>query len=156
MSYKCKVYKDSGGDRQRVLSGGLIDVLSGGKFGRICDAGITVGAEVAHPTHSIAVAIQLKDANGSDLDERGAVRAYLSNDANGDTLITTAPDGHVAAGTDGLCVHLVTDKAFWLTSEPDGDIDLALINTGGALTCYLILVLPSGMLKASGAITFSA
>lgn len=116
------------------------------------DATITVGAE---GTNAIDVTIQLKDANGDDLAVRGAVRAYLSNDANGDSIITTAPSGHVAIKTDGVCAHLITDKVFELISESDGDIDLT-ITEAGALTCYLILILPNGKLKASGAITFAA
>jgi hypothetical protein len=101
------------------------------------------------------VTIQLKDANAADIAVRGAVRAYLSNDANGDSIITTAPNGHVVIKADGVCAHLITDKVFELISESDGDIDLT-ITESGALTCYLILILPNGKLKASGAITFAA
>jgi hypothetical protein len=62
---------------------------------------ITVGVEGADV---INVAIQLKDANGADLGTRGALRAYLSDDANGDSLIATAPTGGVVIGTDGLAI----------------------------------------------------
>jgi hypothetical protein len=153
MSYKAKIYKDTGGDRQRVLSGGVLDVQSGGKIGRVCDVGFTIGAEAANV---INVALQLKDANGDDLNERANVAAYLSADANGDAIAATAPDGGVAVGTDGLAIPVVASKAFLLTSESDGDVDLNLTHAAGALTLYLIVVLPTGVLKASGAITFAA
>ncbi|MCB1463254.1 MAG: hypothetical protein KDJ90_12705 [Nitratireductor sp.] len=114
-------------------------------------AEITVGAEAGN---AINVAIQLKDSAGDDLAVRGSLMAYLSDDANGDSIAGTAPDGNVAVGTDGLLIPIVADKAFWLTSEADGDIDLN-VGESGADTWYLILVLPDGTLVASDAITFA-
>jgi len=61
----------------------------------------TVGIEGGD---AINVAIQLKDLPGADLAVRGALYAYLSNDANGDSLATVAPSGGVAIGTDGLLI----------------------------------------------------
>lgn len=114
-------------------------------------ASIIVAAEAANV---INVAIQLKDGNGQDRTERTAVMAYLSDDANGDSVAGTAPDT-VAIGTDGLMMELVADKVFLLVSEADGDIDIN-IGEDGADTWYLILILPNGDLIASGAITFAA
>lgn len=117
------------------------------------NAAIVVGTESADV---INVTIQLKQAkSGNDLAERGAVFAYLSDDANGDSIAATAPDGNVAVGTDGLLIPVVADKAFRLVSEADGDIDLD-IGESGAATWYLILVMPDGRLIASDAITFAA
>lgn len=114
-------------------------------------ATIAVGAEI---TNAIAVTIQLKDKkNGSDITARASVLAYFSNDANGDSVATTAPTS-VAIGTDGLAIPLVAGKCFLLTSEADGDIDLA-IGEAGAATWYLVLVMPHGELVVSGAITFT-
>jgi hypothetical protein len=115
-------------------------------------ASIIVGDEAAD---TINVAIQLKDANGADLAVRGRVFAYLSDDANGDSIAAAAPSGHAAIGTDGLLIPQVMDKAFDLISEADGDIDVNIVEAGAA-TWYLILVLPNGKLMASGAITFAA
>jgi len=112
---------------------------------------ITVGDEA---TNVINVAIQLKDKAGNDLAVRASLLAYLSDDANGDSIAATAPDGGVAIGTDGLAIELIADKVFLLTSESDGDIDLD-IEESGADTFYLILVMPDGTLQASGAITFT-
>jgi hypothetical protein len=111
---------------------------------------ITVGAEAGN---IINVAVSLRDARYQALAVRGSVHAYLSNDATGDSLITTAPSSGVAIGTNGLAIALVAGKCFLLTSESDGSIDLNL-SEAGALTCYLILVMPDGTLKASGVITF--
>lgn len=118
------------------------------------EASISVGVEGALASNKIRVLIQLADANWQDLRVRGHIHAYLSNDANGDSIVTTAPTGNVAIGVDGLCMHLITDKYFALTSESDGDIDLDIVDSGTP-TMYLILVLPGGKLKASGAITFA-
>lgn len=113
---------------------------------------IAVGAETGGDT--ITVTIQLKDANDADLATRAAVFAYLSDDANGDSIAGTAPSGGVAINTDGLLIPVVADKAFYLTSEADGDIAIDIVEAS-ADTWYLILVLPNGLLKASGAITFA-
>ncbi len=116
-------------------------------------ATMTVGAEAGGGT-TINVAIQLQDVNHIDLAVRGQVRAYLSNDAYGDSIATSAPSGGVAIGTDGLAIPLVTSKCWLLTSESDGDIDITITEAGVA-TWYLVLVLPDGSLLVSGAITFA-
>ncbi len=112
-----------------------------------------VGAEGGGGT-TINVAIQLVDAAGADLAVRGAVMAYLSDDANGDSIAASAPSGGVAIGTDGLAIPIVAGKAWLLVSEADGDIDITLTEAGGA-TWYLIIVNPDGLLRVSGAITFA-
>jgi hypothetical protein len=114
------------------------------------DVGFTVGAE---NTNVINVAIQLKDARtGSDLAERRAVLAFLSQDANGDAVVGTALDT-VAIGTDGVAIPLVAGKCYLLISEADGDIDINI--TEDATGTYYLFVLANGQLHRSGAITFA-
>lgn len=119
--------------------------------GVVASATFTIGAETASRT----VAIQLKDAAGADMAIRTSLFAYLSDDANGDTVAATAPSGGVAAGTDGVLIPVVAGKAFQLVSEADGDIDV-VITEEATDTWYLVLVLPSGKLTASAAIAFTA
>ena len=140
--YNTNVYQEQGGDRLVVKSGGTASLF---------EASITVGAEA---TNAIPVTIQLQDAEGTALASRRSVFAYLSDDANGDSVAATAPDGNVAIGTDGVLIPVVTDKAFQLTSEADGDIDLS-IGESGIDTWYLVVVLPDGRLTVSDAITFA-
>lgn len=104
----------------------------------------------AEATNVVNVAIQLKDGNGADITERRALLAYLSDDANGDSVAGTAPTT-VAIGTDGVAIPLVAGKCWLLISEADGDIDIN-VTDAGADTWYLILVLPNGDLVASNAI----
>lgn len=130
-----------------ALTRAAMQTLSGG-LGRPV---ITVGAEAGD---AITVSIQLKDALGNDLARRGAVHAYFSDDANGDSLAGTAFDT-VAAGTDGVVVEPISNNFMLLVSEADGDIDIA-IGENAAVTKYLILVMPDGSLVPSGAITFAA
>lgn len=115
-------------------------------------ASFVIGAEAGN---AINVAVQLQDGNAADLAVRGSVLAYLSDDANGDSIAASAPDGGWAIGTDGLLIPLVAGKAAQLVSEADGDIDVNITHAAGALTVYLILVLPTGKLVASAAITFA-
>lgn len=117
----------------------------------IASASFSIAAEAAN---AIVVSIQLKRWDGADLDYRGAILGYLSDDANGDSVAATAPNGTVAAGTDGVVSQLVSKKVFLFTSEADGDIDLS-IGESGTPTFYLVLILPDGHLAVSGAITFA-
>jgi len=118
---------------------------------KIAGATMVVGSE---SSNTINVTIQLTDQNGDDLAVRASVLAYLSDDANGDSIAATAPDGGWAIGTDGLLIPVVASKAAQLVSESDGDIDVT-ITESGADTWYLIVLLPDGTLVASGAITFA-
>lgn len=119
---------------------------------KVLHADMTVGAEA---TNVINVAVQLEWAHGAAIDRRASVLAYLSDDANGDSVIATAHSS-VAIGTDGLAMELITDKVFLLTSESDGDIDIDITQSTGAKTAYLVVVLPSGDLVVSDAITHAA
>ena len=110
----------------------------------------SIAAELAD---SITVSLQLQDANGRDLAVRGSVQAYLSDDANGDSVTATAPDT-VAGGTDGIVMESISNKLMTLVSEADGDIDIA-IGENAATTWYLVVILPDGSLAVSGAIAFA-
>jgi len=115
-------------------------------------ATITVGSEAADV---INVAVQLLDADDNEIAARGSVPFYLADDATGDTVTGTAPDGGIAIGTDGAMIEWTANAAGLLVSEADGDIDIDMTESGTA-TWYLILVMPNGKLVASGAITFAA
>lgn len=117
----------------------------------LAGADITVGTEAGNV---INVAIQLEDAAGAAIATRASVYAYLSDDANGDSLIATVTSGAVAIGTDGLANVIEAKKQFRLTSESDGDIDINITESGGK-TLYLVLVMPNGSLVVSPAITFA-
>ena len=118
----------------------------------ITGATFTIGTEA---TNVINVGIQLHKVSGGNLDVRGALMAYLSDDANGDSITATGPSTESAIGTDGVLGILLAKKIYFLVSESDGDIDIDLTETGAA-TWYLVLVMPSGKLVVSSAITFAA
>jgi hypothetical protein len=152
-----------------IESGGSLDIESGASLkiagtsisasaaelnaldGAPLDVDFTIGSEAVN---AINVGLQLNDAGGSALAVRTSVFVYLSDDANGDSVAGTAPDGGWAIGTDGLLIPLVTGKAGLVISEADGDIDITITESGVA-TWYLIVVLANGKLAASGAITFA-
>lgn len=118
--------------------------------GGVNRASFVIGAEASN---IINVGIQFKD--GVQDSVRACVMCYLSSDANGDSVVATAPTT-VAIGTDGLLIPLVAGKAFMCTSESDGDVDINITLSSGAATYYLVLVMPDGSLVVSGAITFAA
>lgn len=118
---------------------------------------LTVGAEVAHPTHTINVAGVLKDYLGNAVAVANNLPMYLSDDAAGQTLVTSVLTADAVIGTDGTIVQVETAKKAWrVTAEANGQFDLTFAKTDGAATVYLNVVLPNGMLATSGAITFSA
>lgn len=105
-------------------------------------------------SHTRNVGIQLKDADGSNLKQVGAVDAYLSDNSDGSTLIGTAPSSTVAIGTDGLLINQVTDKAFKLVSESNGHIDINLINST-AKDIYIVLIMPDGGIQVSAKVAIA-
>lgn len=118
---------------------------------QVAGATIVVGAEAADV---IKVTIQFTDAAGADMATRVAVPWYLSADANGDA-IATAHSGGVAIGTDGLLLEWTANLSGLLISEADGDADIDMTEAG-ALTAYLVLIMPNGSLVVSDAITHAA
>lgn len=115
------------------------------------DVDFAIGAENAN---AITVSLQLKDQNGEDLAQRGVVDAYISSSAGGDDLANAITS--IAAGTDGVYMALIAARLFRLVSEEDGDIDVVLTYSGGALTIYLNVILSDGSIVSSPAITFAA
>jgi len=114
-------------------------------------ATFTAGAEAGN---EINVVIQLLDGNGDAMATRSAVQFYLSDNANGDTLVAATTS--LAIGTDGLIIEHIANSAGVLISEADGDIDVTIGDASGAATYYIVLVMPSGELVVSDAITFAA
>ena len=90
------------------------------QHGAPLDAAFVIGAEGGD---AINVGIQLKDADGVDLAVRGMVKAYLSDDAAGDSLAAAAPSGGCAIGTDGVLVPLTPALANALMVDGNLAID---------------------------------
>lgn len=112
----------------------------------------TVGTEACNV---INVAGQLTKDDGSNVDEAVCLRWYHANDATGLTPTTTAQDGGTAIGTDGALIESVANLSGMIVTEADGSFDVD-VTDAGAFTTYLVIVLPSGKLAISGAITHAA
>ncbi|MDV2988567.1 MAG: hypothetical protein P3T54_00175 [Dehalogenimonas sp.] len=119
----------------------------------IVDATITVGT---HDTGAFPVTIQLKNAQGGDLNHSRAVAFYLSKDSDGSSIAADTTDTtEIAILTDGLLVENVTDISGWLISEADGDIGLTITVADGK-TAYLVLIMPDGQLVISDVMTWAS
>ena len=91
---------------------------------QVAGAVYTIGAEGGNV---INVGVQLNDAAAVAMATRSELFGYLSDDANGDSVTATAPDGGISIGTDGLLIptpNVLTDAivvdgalAIWTTSE---------------------------------------
>lgn len=127
----------------------LLEAACAGAIG-----GVTFGTLTAESSNARTQSLQLTDALGANLAKHGVVRVYLSNDAHGDAIATAGTPSGLAAGTDGLYQQLTQHLSGFFTSEADGDIDVTITNTGTG-SVYLVVVLPNGTLKVSGAIAFA-
>jgi len=136
-----------------ISQGGNVWSDIGAPAAGVAGVTITVGAEAANVVN---VALQLEQADGSDLATIGVVEAYLSDDSGGDGITATAPSGGEAIGTDGSILASIVANKYWkLSSESDGDIDLDFTEAGTA-TWYLVVILPNGSKVISDALTFAA
>ncbi len=113
------------------------------------DATITVGAEASNVR---AITIQLKDANGNDINYVETVQVAVFANAALTAFASTGGSIGIAIGTDGALLPIVAKKLFLLTSEADGDIDLTWTDTGTE-AAYLALYLPNGRVIVSDALT---
>lgn len=113
------------------------------------DCSITVGAEVGDAR---AITIQLKDANGADIDYVEEVELILFLNAAGTAYVVTGGSTGIAIGTDGALSTIIAKKRFAATSEADGDIDLTWTDTGTE-AAYLGVKLPTGRIVMSSALT---
>lgn len=111
----------------------------------------TVGAEA---TNVINVAIQVNDQQGTAITEVATFDFYLADDAAGLTPSVTAPTVGTSIGTDGALIESVANLSGKMITEADGDIDID-IEDAGTPTFYLVVVLPTGGLAISDAITFA-
>lgn len=133
--------------------GNLVTTGADGKLKRLTspavDAVITVGAE---NTNVRAIAIQLKDKNGADIDYVETVEILVFANADATAFVATGGSTGIAIGTDGALLPVVAKKYFLATSEADGDIDLTWTDTGTE-AAFLGVRLPSGAVVMSAALT---
>lgn len=117
----------------------------------VASVAFTVNAAVGN---AITVNCQFNQANGTPCAAHNTIYMFLSDDALGNSIAGTAPDGGVAAGTDGFIDALTAGKSWFASSEADGDFDI-VITESGTDTWYLVAVLPNGLRSISSAITFT-
>lgn len=111
------------------------------------DASITVGAEA---TNVRAITIQLKKADGSDVDAVTHFWIAMFTSAAATAFASTGGSTGVAIGTDGALLAVVAKKLFLCTSEADGDWDGTWTDTGSE-SVALGVILPTGRLVISDA-----
>ena len=135
---------------QGFASGEMYTVLNNFN-GMAADASISVDVGDTAAT----VTIQLKDWNGDDLAVPGTVICYLSSDPTGLDFNEATVTTETAIATDGSLAILLAKIAYLVTSEADGDIGLTITDTGEDVY-YLVVVLPTGKLVVSDAMTFAS
>lgn len=114
-------------------------------------ATFTVGAE---SDDGITVTAQVKDANGDNISGYRGMLMYLSQSADGSDGTTNLPD-EFDVNTGTVIQWIESLKSMYLCPSNTGAISVHIVYSGAA-TYYLVLLLPSGKLAVSGAITFAA
>jgi hypothetical protein len=115
-------------------------------------AQFTVGAEA---TNAIITEIQLLDREGTPLTKSVMVPWYIAGAATGLTIGHAASGAVAIANSRGLLISSVAKLAGYLVTNSSGRADIS-ITESGALTSHLVLVMQSGQLAISGAITHAA
>lgn len=117
------------------------------------DIDFTIGNESADER---VITIQAKEAKSqANVSERVGFMLYLSDDAEGDGLIATAPDGGISVSAAGSFLPVVADKLGYIVTGATGAATL-YVSDSGAKTFYMCAVDPAGRLNVSSAITFAA
>lgn len=111
------------------------------------DASITISDEVNDVR---TITIQLKDANGADINYVETFELIVFTSAAMTAFATTGGSTGVAIGTDGALLALVAKKVFLCTSESDGDWDGTWTDTATE-TVAIGVRLPNGRVVVSSA-----
>jgi len=115
--------------------------------------GYTIGAETTAHVRTIACQIKMPD-DATAVAHASVVTQYLSSDTGAQAL-SGAPDGGIAAGTDGTILIEHTADVLWTAvTEADGDLDIAITETGDT-NFYLNTITPDGRIHTSAIITFT-
>ena len=121
-------------------------VSNGIAISRPCvDASITVSAEAATVANQRDIVVQLKDANGNDIDYVETFEIIMYSSAAMTAFTTTGGSTGLAIGTDGALLPVVAKKYFLATSEADGDWDGIYTDTGTDVV-FMGIRLPNGRL----------
>jgi hypothetical protein len=114
---------------------------------------ISVAAEVPHTTHTIDVTVQLYDVAGNKPSEAQLITAWISATA---LAIVGTPPAQAGGPTTGTLIKAWTARAHQdILTNATGLMVWQGQQTSGAGTFYLNIAW-GGIVRASGAITFSA
>ena len=113
----------------------------------------TIGTEAADVINVSAV-VKDYDVRAS-VSEARVLTVFLSDDSGGIDIAATAPDGGIAAGTNGVILDApVANKLLTVQTAIDGTFDIDITDSGTP-TFYVVAVLPNGKQVVSEAVTFA-
>ena len=116
------------------------------------DATITVSAEGASTANTRDIVIQLKTADGSDINYVETVEIIMFLNAAQTAFVVTGGSTGISIGSDGALLTVVSKKLFYATSESDGDLSLDYLDTGTE-TVFMGLRLPNGRIIMASELT---
>jgi len=116
---------------------------------KIADASITVGAEASDVR---AITIQLKDANGNNLDEAGYFEIIMFSSSAMTDFMSGGGSTGLAAGASGKLQAVIAKLLFRAISTTSGVWAGTYTDTGTAAG-YLAIRIPNGRIIGGGTIT---
>lgn len=119
---------------------------------KIADAAITISAEAATTADTRDITIQLKDANGRNLDEVGYFEIVMYVDSTLADFVAAGGSTGVQAGASGKLQAVVAKKLFRAISTSAGLWAGSYLDTGTAAG-YLAVRLPNGRVIGGGLVT---
>lgn len=112
----------------------------------------TVGVE---GSNAINVVVSANGAPGAVPAKLPKLVGWVSDDSDGSSVAATAPTTlAIQSSGRGTLTEHVANKVFTLTLDDNGKADVEF-GDAGADTWYLVIVLPSGAVQVSGAVTLA-
>jgi dihydrodipicolinate synthase/N-acetylneuraminate lyase len=134
------------GDKNQLISNGIEITRPA------VDATITIGDEA---TDARAITIQLKDANGANIDYAEYFEIVMFSSSAMTDFVATGGSTGLAAGASGKLQAIVAKKLFRAISTTAGLWAGTYTDTGSDAG-YLAVRLPNGRIVAGGAVTNAA
>lgn len=149
-------YKSIHGNRLGINAYGTLAAKASGAVvdlgNKIANAVITISAEAATTADTRDITIQLKDANGNNLDEVGYFEIVMYVDATMADFVATGGSTGVQVGASGKLQAVIAKKLFRAISTSAGLFAGSYLDTG-TNPGYLAVRLPNGRIIGGGLVT---
>lgn len=137
-------------ERHRVINDGLYQ-----KFFIETPIGDVVFTVNAQDGDDIQVDCQIVDPAGDPMEAQYGLDFFVTDDADGLVMTSSAPDGGVAAAAGSFLTEFIADTHLLALTDAAGLLSATLTHAGAATTWYVAIKLPNGLYAVSGEVAFA-